>query len=393
MGKDLLRALLLGVSVWVGAWELVFAGENEVGVDGVLTKEEEPEPDDQQEVNPVELLPEEMWVQLLKYLGLKDWALMARVHPVFLSIVQGEEFLGPREIWERYKQIPKGFFEWDVDARLFAAAKLNLWHFAQQALNRGVRVDAVNFDDRWNTALHYAAKAGSIYAAMMLLKHGASIDAANSLGNTPLHEAAISGNLEAAKFLLEQGANRDALNSRRYSALHLAAQCGSAVIVRLLLEWGAAVDSLGGHNATPMLLAARAGRSDVVAVLIEYGAGLRFLDYQERSVVRLAAESGNARTLQQIINAGVQPEPNEMIYCLRSAVSFRDDKIICILLQLRPDVAIARVALQSIRQWNASIGDDEPEPHEHLLEAYVQAQMLIGSELLVRCQVPEEARK
>ncbi|GMH86798.1 hypothetical protein TrVE_jg745 [Triparma verrucosa] len=45
-----------------------------------------------------------------------------------------------------------------------------------------------------NRAMHYAARHGSVYMAMMLLKAGAKISPRNSLGQTPLHVAA-SGRL------------------------------------------------------------------------------------------------------------------------------------------------------------------------------------------------------
>ena len=57
------------------------------------------------------------------------------------------------------------------------------------------------------TPLHVACHYDQEASAVVLLKHGANIDADDGAGWTPLHHAAYDGNHLLVKFLLDRGAN------------------------------------------------------------------------------------------------------------------------------------------------------------------------------------------
>eukprot|EP00698_Gefionella_okellyi_P024726 TRINITY_DN8806_c0_g1_i1.p1 TRINITY_DN8806_c0_g1~~TRINITY_DN8806_c0_g1_i1.p1 ORF type:complete len:1244 (+),score=259.71 TRINITY_DN8806_c0_g1_i1:41-3772(+) len=139
--------------------------------------------------------------------------------------------------------------------------------------------DANAFVDpqRKETLLHYAAQRNLKQCVELLLKHDASVKAADVTGSTPLHVATASGHLEIVKQLASvlSVAFRD---KRTYTALHIAVQNGHVGAVRLLLAAGAdansQLDVSGGDDtdfstATPLHLAIQHEHTACVQALLE----------------------------------------------------------------------------------------------------------------------------
>ena len=82
-------------------------------------------------------------------------------------------------------------------------------------LQHGAEVDAVTKD--MYTALHIAAKEGQDEVAAVLLDHNATSTAATKRGFTPLHLAAKYGNIKVAKQLIQKDAPVDAQGKVRAS--------------------------------------------------------------------------------------------------------------------------------------------------------------------------------
>ena len=57
------------------------------------------------------------------------------------------------------------------------------------------------------TALHYAAEAGSVESAQLLVDYGLDVNACDANGRTPLHVAAMAGSDDMIRFLLKHGAD------------------------------------------------------------------------------------------------------------------------------------------------------------------------------------------
>src|SRR5213594_1727961 len=87
-------------------------------------------------------------------------------------------------------------------------------------IKRGASVDAA--DSFGTTALMLAARAGSVPSVDALLKAGAKVDAADHPGNTALMHAAIGGNLGVVERLLTAGASTAPRNAQDWSALDFA---------------------------------------------------------------------------------------------------------------------------------------------------------------------------
>ena len=66
------------------------------------------------------------------------------------------------------------------------------------------------FGEGKSSALNFAARAGNVEAAEILLSHGADVNHVGIDKSTPLHDAASNGQLEMVKYLTENGANINA---------------------------------------------------------------------------------------------------------------------------------------------------------------------------------------
>ena len=88
------------------------------------------------------------------------------------------------------------------------------------------------------TPLTFAARAGGVEAAGVLLAAGADVDEPTGSGTTPLVVAAHSGFGEFGAFLLDRGADPN-LAAGGYTALHAAILRSDAALVKALLAHGA----------------------------------------------------------------------------------------------------------------------------------------------------------
>lgn len=107
----------------------------------------------------------------------------------------------------------------------------------------------------------------------LLLERGADARARSKTGDSSLMEAAIRGDVAAAMLLLDHGAEVNAVDHRGYTPLLLAAQYDgdSPELVRLLLDRGAQIDAVA-EGETALSLAARRGDTPVTRLLREAGA-------------------------------------------------------------------------------------------------------------------------
>jgi uncharacterized protein len=121
------------------------------------------------------------------------------------------------------------------------------------------------------TALHFACFFGQPEAARLLLEGGARADAvaANPMQVMPLHSAASARNLEAALLLLEHGAPVNARQHGGWAPIHAAAQNGDRPMVELLLKYHADPNLANDQGKTPAIVAGENGHAEIAALLIE----------------------------------------------------------------------------------------------------------------------------
>jgi hypothetical protein len=99
--------------------------------------------------------------------------------------------------------------------------------------------------DVWGcTALHYAAKGGSVHIISRMIDLGAKVDVIDAWDETPLHLAARAGCTQACARLLKAGANVNPLNAEDQTPLIVAGLAGHEATCSLLLERGASAGGL-----------------------------------------------------------------------------------------------------------------------------------------------------
>jgi len=104
-------------------------------------------------------------------------------------------------------------------ATLLESGKTNRY----TALDNATVADVVSFADRFgNTALHVAASNGHYRICVLLIDHGADVNAVTATGLTPLHCASAHGHLRLVELLLKNGANVAVWSSRYETPLSLA---------------------------------------------------------------------------------------------------------------------------------------------------------------------------
>jgi len=109
--------------------------------------------------------------------------------------------------------------------------------------------------------------------AAFLLERGMNPNHMNWQRTTLLHDMAWEGDIRKAVLLLDHGADIDAVDDEfRSTPLGIAARWGRREVVKLLLDRGADPNRAGASWATPLAWAVRKGHSDLAAMLRSAGA-------------------------------------------------------------------------------------------------------------------------
>ena len=122
--------------------------------------------------------------------------------------------------------------------------------------------------------LHFAAYAGNLEVAKLLLERGADIDrrANTKFRNTPLQVSLLTGQEEMAALLVARGADVRIEQAEGFTALHEAAQIGSEKLIALFLDHGADPNARGQDGRTPLAMARKAGHESAAKLLQARGA-------------------------------------------------------------------------------------------------------------------------
>lgn len=176
-----------------------------------------------------------------------------------------------------------------------------------------------------NTALIFAARAGSLESARLLVAAGSDVNGLSAFGTSPAIMAVHGGNIELLEFLLKNGADIES-SASGHTALHAAILRGSLEAVALLLDHGANSEALlqkptparrqstdySFHDsligATPLWLAARFTEPKIMSLLLERGADPLFVKqvtYPTLSGLEpVIAEEGDVSVLMAAVGMG-----------------------------------------------------------------------------------------
>ena len=184
---------------------------------------------------------------------------------------------------------------------LHAVAYVGDLQRVERLLDGGANVDAE--DRKGQTALHYAAKAGQIAVAKLLIAHGADVNAGDDW--PPLVEAAYCSK-EIVELLLDRGAN---INAGKWPALHGALDAGCFDIVELLLAKGADVNIRDDKGNTPLHIAASYAAwrfPKIVELLISNGADINAKDNNGRTALSYAVQGGRIEIVEMLRKHGAR---------------------------------------------------------------------------------------
>ena len=103
-----------------------------------------------------------------------------------------------------------------------------------------------------------ATQTGRNAVAVLLLRHGADVNAQTDHGDTALHGAVMANNPDLVKVLLEAGADPNLRQAQSYTPLHFAGFAGPdrSESARLLLRHGADATLRNNPGRTPLDIAA-----------------------------------------------------------------------------------------------------------------------------------------
>jgi hypothetical protein len=121
---------------------------------------------------------------------------------------------------------------------------------------------------------------------------------------TPLMRAAMSGNEEIAGLLLKAGASVNAANGDGMTPLMLAAQHGRTAVLSMLVQERPNPDSQDSHGNTAILLAAKNGHLMAVRVLADAGADLHCRDESGLNALSWAAMQGHTSIVKALVRNG-----------------------------------------------------------------------------------------
>ncbi|CAH1775455.1 unnamed protein product [Owenia fusiformis] len=160
---------------------------------------------------------------------------------------------------------------------------------------------------RSTTALHEAARCGSVESCTLLIYGGALIDILERHNRvTPLLEACKHNHPGVVTLLLSLGANIHHFDKQYYSAIHHAAthprghEC-----IQVLLDSGLNVDYEKGETA--LHAAVTAGNIDVVKFLISHGANMHSLEMDPcgLGVLHKASKNNNRSLVELLLESGI----------------------------------------------------------------------------------------
>ena len=209
----------------------------------------------------------------------------------------------------------------------------------------------VNAQDKsLNTPLHFACSHGNFKTALVLLDHGAHVNARNSNGQTPMHRvpqmifqdscvaqlmlergaevnardkdlatplhvACLHGCFKVAQALLDHGADCNARNTNDETPLHLASYELNLETIQVLLDYGAHADAQNADGQTPLHRASQSpyghrdgGPHGVVQFLLEHGVNITARDKDLETPLHLASYNSDLKTVQVLLDNGAEAD-------------------------------------------------------------------------------------
>lgn len=153
------------------------------------------------------------------------------------------------------------------------------------------------------TALHFAVAYGNTEISVILLQHGANVDAVDSHGQTSLHLASTKGTIDIVRVLLQHNPNLEAIDNVGARALHKAAASGHLDIVRLLTDQNCSINGSTVRAESLLHLAVRNQHTEVAAFLIGLGLDIDAEDSSRKTPLNISVWNRDLPTTELLLSA------------------------------------------------------------------------------------------
>jgi ankyrin repeat protein len=149
-----------------------------------------------------------------------------------------------------------------------------------------------------------AADDASPSALRLLMKAGASLNAATPEGFTAVFRAAQYGNADCLKVLINSRADTNLGHKNGATPLFVAAQNQHPVCLRMLINARVSIDAACNDGSTPLLIASQSGHQDCVDLLLKAGANVNLTKKDGVAPIFSAARHCNLECIQLLKAAG-----------------------------------------------------------------------------------------
>lgn len=211
---------------------------------------------------------------------------------------------------------------WDRTPLDYAAGAGRI-EVAQLLLSYGVKESRPADAYPRDTAVHWAARNRQIEMVELLLSKGTTPNAAGNDGWTLLHMAASQKDAALARRVLDHRPDLQTLDMRGWAPLHQAAAEGSLEIAKLLIDASADVNvpSDVDHRPcalfegtppkdTPLHIAAENGQAHIAMLLLAHGADVNARDSAGKTPLDIAQSGGHESLVRLLIEHGAKPGDN-----------------------------------------------------------------------------------
>ena len=181
----------------------------------------------------------------------------------------------------------------------------------------GAYVPHCDFFHACTWVLHFAAQRNLPEIAKVLIRNGASVNAACKQYDlfSPIHFAASEGHTDFTQLLIQNGARVDQTCRNGFTALQMAVSQNHRNVVKLLIRNGASVNAVNKGSWTALHCAVFHRRVHLIKILIENGADVLAEDVHYNSVLHVAAYMGYANVANMLVRNGADVnEVNEDSY-------------------------------------------------------------------------------
>lgn len=189
----------------------------------------------------------------------------------------------------------------DGTTPLHGACIRNNVPLAKKLLERGADVKAKTLS-LGDTPLHWCR---SLAMAELMVGHGASVEAENTMGDTPMDSAAQQSEADCVKYYLQHGGNIRNQNAFGRTPLHNAVRIvGDIAVVKILLNAGAELEARDHDGRTPLALSAGLYHVDCLELLAGHGGKINTRDRLGMTPLHLAAKQPNIESATCLVKLG-----------------------------------------------------------------------------------------